>query len=345
MTTPYKPDWNSDWDNDIAHIADQLLSNRAGFLFGAGMSIPSGGIPATELAFELVLGSLYKHASKPLNPSTEESLRKVAQKFPLEAVAQGAVASLPFSDDELEQLLRTVTFKGETPEIHSGHRLLASIVAKVRLRLLFTTNWDNLLKDALGDSGAVITEQKFRDLDRKLDQGKTAVIHLHGTFEDSPLIKERDLMDADRPLFQVFVGELLSKVFVFVGYSLGDPNIRSLYHKIDQILQRKSEKLGKTTYVISPPASEADLKLSTAVWRSRHAKYIPLGAEQFFLKLHDQLTTHSLSALKDRLRTRLNVSLEDLQVKLDEIVSVFPQFENPEQVLLYLDAITRGGRT
>src|SRR5215217_5836517 len=98
MTTPYKPDWKVDWDNAIAQIAAQLLRGRAGFLFGAGMSIPSGGIPASKLAFQLIVKSLYQHEHGLLEPALEDQIKNVAQKFPLEAVAQGAVPSLPFAD-------------------------------------------------------------------------------------------------------------------------------------------------------------------------------------------------------------------------------------------------------
>lgn len=337
-------DTNAERDTHISQIASQLMKGRVGFLIGAGMSIPSGGLSGHQLAFQLVWKSLFQHHHEPLPPDFKKELEEVAAKFPLEAVAEGAIPYLGFEQWDLQELLKESVFGNKTPAINDGHRALAAIVAKLRIRMLFTTNWDELLKEALSESAETITERRFRELDKVLDIGKTAIVHLHGTFADDPLVKESDLMDPDRPLFQIFLGELMTKIFVFVGYSLGDPNIRSLYFKSADILKQRSEKLRKTTYVVAPPSSDVDRRLSEAVWRARHATYIPMSGEDFFQALYKETVTHALDGLKKRLRERLDVSAEDLQVKVDEIINVFPSFEAPEQVLFYLDAITRGSR-
>ncbi|HST52239.1 MAG TPA: SIR2 family protein [Pyrinomonadaceae bacterium] len=340
-----RDDWEIDRDTHVSQIANQLMRGRLSFLIGSGMSIPSGGISGKTLAFNLIWKSLYSQYHDPLDHVFTEELKNVADKFPLEAIAEGAMPNLSFRQRELEEFLAENVFDGKTPQLHDGHIALAALVTKLNIKTIFTTNWDDLLKQALGESGEIITEQKFRDLDHVLDSGKTAIIHLHGTFSDNPLIREEDLMDPERPLFQVLMGELLTKVFVFVGYSLSDPNIRALYYKSGNILSKRSEKLEKNTYIVAPPSNRVERRVSTEVWKERHAIYIPMGAEEFFQALYKETATHALDKLKRRLKARLNISSEDLQTKIEEIMSVFPEFEGPEQVLFYLDAITRGGRS
>jgi len=347
MTDTNVQDWVSARDEQIAQIAGQLVRGRVCFLFGAGMSQPSKGLSGSELAFELLRRGLFKKYRLPLDPDFERQLREVASRFPLEAIAEGVMHRLPFQESELEEILKTVVFRDadqQKPARHVGHDLLAAIVARFGPRTLFTTNWDLLLEEALGESGITITESNLRGIDRVYDDGNTAVIHLHGTFADNPLIREEDLMDPDRPLFQLFTSELMTKAFVFVGYSLNDFNIRALYSKARNILARRSQKLKKKTYIVSPPRDDIDRRVSSEIWAHRDAEYLPIGAEEFFQLLYSEAATNYLDDMKQQLKERLNIRLEDLQVKIDEIVRVFPDFQNPEQVVRYLDAITKGRR-
>ena len=332
-------------ENQIAHIAELLIQGRIGFLFGSGMSIPSGGIGGRELAFRLILKALYKHLHDPLEPSFEEDLKDVAQKYPLEAIAEGIVPDLPWQEIGLVELLKKGIFGDDGPKLHDGHKSLAVLVKRFNLKMLFTTNWDELLKEALGRSAEIITNEnkKYLELDQIVAQ-KTAIIHLHGTFDDHPLIRESDLMDPDQPLFQLFLSELLGKSFVFVGYSLSDQIIRALYFRAKDILVKRKDKLNKITYIVSPSSNDIEYRVSKKTWEGRGAKYIPIGAEEFFKRLYDEVMTYKVDELKKRLKQRLKVTPEELNKKVEEILAIFPDFGTPEQVLVYLDAITQRGK-
>jgi hypothetical protein len=150
-------------------------------------------------------------------------------------------------------------------------------------------------------------------------------------------------MDPERLLFQVFLSEYLSKAFVLVGYSLSDPNIRTLYHRGRDILAKR-EKFGKATYVVYPPKTKLERNVATEVWRQRGATYIPLSAVQFFEQLHRQALEVVAVEMAKKLMERLGIKERNvLDAKVQEILAVFPGFGSEEQVLLYLDAITRGG--
>lgn len=340
-------DWEREVDNSVAHIAGELAHRRIGFLFGAGMSIQSGGISGRQVAFELILRSLYKHEAdkEEVDQAVKQNIDAVASKYPLEAIASGIQSEFPFQGTELNSILKEVVFRGEAPELHAGHTDLASIMALLNTpRLLFTTNWDTLIEDALEDRAVTITHNNFRSIFKDdVLSNRIGVVHLHGTFEDDPLIEETDLMSTDRPLFSLFVAELMTKSFVFVGYSLSDPNMRALYFAVNEILMKQRVHLGKITYVVFPARNDVDRTVSAATWGARKAKYIPLPANEFFKRLHEQLEMKGIKELKEELRKRLSLTQQELDDKVNEIKSVFPDLGTNEQVLVYLDTITRGG--
>lgn len=327
----------------IAKIADQVGKGRVGFLFGAGMSIPSGGLAGQTLAQQLVRKAFLAHIRDELPPALNDAVRDIVAKYPMEAIADGAWPNLPYRTEELEDFLKGAVFP-QPPTINQGHLHLAQLAQRYNLRLLFTTNWDGLLEEALGTNAVPVTENSLHKLDRALASGDVAVVHLHGTFNDEPLICEKDLMDPTRPLFQVFLSEFLSKVFVFVGYSLSDPNIRVLYHRARQTLATR-KRLEKNTYVVYPASNETESRVAAAVWKQRDMEYIPLTAEDFFRELHKQVMEIISVRLFDKVRKRLGIAnQEDLRDNINRILAVFPGFGSDEQVLRYLDEITRGAR-
>lgn len=344
MTDPAgtRADWMEQRDNDIAQIATQLVTGRLGFLIGAGMSVPSGGIPGMALAKELLWRSLFAHKHAPLEPDFEKQLGSVSSKYPLEAIAEACSKVLAFGEHELQLLLQEVVFPGGSHR-HAGHTALAVIVNRFAVRTIYTTNWDTLLEDAIGTGVAQpITESDLRRLDKVYDSGHVAVVHLHGTFSKAPLVREPDLMDPEKPLFQLFLADLIKKAFVFVGYSLSDPNIRALYWRSRQMLSTRDQKLNKSTYVVSPAENDVERRTASAVWLERGVRYVPMAAEDFFATLQAEAATHALSVLKEELRRRLNLGPDELRKKIDQVLLSFPEFGSEDQVLFYLTAATRG---
>ena len=106
-------------------------------------------------------------------------------------------------------------------------------------------------------------------------------------------------------------------------------------------MAERTKNLHKTTFVVCPPRDEVDRLVASHVWDARNATYIPLGGEEFFDRLKHELETQALDHFKRELEKRLEVTRAELDVKIDQIVSVFPDFETREQALLYLYSITR----
>lgn len=156
-------DWENDLDNNIAHVAKELVRGRINFLFGAGMSMQSGGIPGGELAFELIRRAFYQQHDKDALPcGLEMQIRQVAERYPLEAIASGAEAMFPFQETELSGMLEQVVFDDKEPQEHQGHTDMAALVQRLGSpKLLFTTNWDTLIEKALGEIATTITNRNF----------------------------------------------------------------------------------------------------------------------------------------------------------------------------------------
>ena len=76
--------------------------------------------------------------------------------------------------------------------------------------------------------------------------------------------------------------------FVFVGYSMEDPDFKRLYfdYRSEISLRKRNEK---DTYVVSPPDNQFDYELKKAIWKTRGAVWIPLTAEDFFNSLRSVL--------------------------------------------------------
>jgi hypothetical protein len=190
-------------------------------------------------------------------------LLKLAGEFPLEAIAE-AIENMPgLGRKDLTTKLEAALFENVTQVTKSkGHELFLSICywdRKPTLKRIFTTNFDNVLEDALQGKGQGITVSnypKLRDAER---DGKIPIIHLHATLDDEKnyQITETNIFDtsyrATTGLFRAALAE--ADAFVFVGYSMGDPDFRTLYMHFREEIRIRDPGKGredKTTYLVGP---------------------------------------------------------------------------------------------
>jgi hypothetical protein len=127
-----------------------------------------------------------------------------------------------------------------TVPITENHRLLSRIPALTA----WTTNYDHLLEDAFEEAGK-LADVKISNADLAINRpGRDVVIYkMHGDAAqaaDAILIKDDyERYESTHRLFvEALKGQLVSKTFLFVGFSLTDPNI-------DYILSRVRVLLGE----------------------------------------------------------------------------------------------------
>jgi hypothetical protein len=297
-------------DQAMDKISKALYKRQADFLFGSGMSKTSNIPLGTGLAVAL-LEEFFPKAS--VSRPDETKLNGLAQKYPLEVVAE-AVKRMKGGEEKLAKVVETVLSKRQKrdDDLYNLFSSICFLEGKPLVDQIFTTNLDCLFEE---DSGKKWVPVGLGDSDqlRKANRGKIPqipVIHLHGLFGQRFIITETDIFDWEELIIkQEFKYALTqAEAFVFVGYSMSDPDIRAVYMKYRKmILARKygPENHDTAVYIVSPPDNEFDYTVGSSMWGTRGALWIPLDALSFFKKLRHFLVYESgsrgLKDLKDRL--------------------------------------------
>ncbi|PIW65689.1 MAG: hypothetical protein COW12_00575 [Candidatus Omnitrophica bacterium CG12_big_fil_rev_8_21_14_0_65_45_16] len=124
--------------------------------------------------------------------------------------------------------------------ITENHKILSGLP----ITIFWTTNYDRLIEDALNQAGKTpdvkITPE---NLAINLPKRDAVVYKMHGDINDSDRAvftkEDYENFNNDRQLFSTALqGDIVSKTFLFIGFSFSDPNI-------DYILSRIRVLLGK----------------------------------------------------------------------------------------------------
>jgi hypothetical protein len=145
-------------------------------------------------------------------------------------------------------------------------------LSKLKVNTIYTTNYDRHIELAFADSGIKVkTLVSIKDLieDDKEDF-MLEVIKFHGCIiePDSIVLTENqyyDRMELENPLDQKLRADALSNSFIFIGYSFDDPNIRYIWYKIHQQINKHISKGTATkprpSYIISFGSNEVQAKI------------------------------------------------------------------------------------
>lgn len=120
-----------------------------------------------------------------------------------------------------------------------NHKLLS----KIGISTFWTTNYDQLIEKTLEADGKTV-EKKIRneDFSRNIKKKDAIVYKMHGD-KDSPdeavLIKDDyETYQDKKELFATALrGDLLSKTFLFIGFSFDDPNLEYILGRIKVLLK------------------------------------------------------------------------------------------------------------
>ncbi len=247
------------------------------------------GIPsAWELALMLVrecerMDPSYTHEKHQYDP-----LDKVAEDFI--AVADSAPGGRGLA--QLEEILRReVTETGKRPPEpgRSSYPFIANIPwQKAKGSLIITTNWDELLEDAVvrytGQACDVIMEDTRLSRVEE-DHARIKIVKLHGTIsQPETIVVTQGDYDLKKNLKAVrlfeYVGNLLAtRTILFAGYSLRDSNFRFLYTLVEEATERTGISYTPTHYAI---LSEEPDPNDRAQWEKRGIVFLRLTAREFF---------------------------------------------------------------
>lgn len=206
-------------DAGFAELVEAAAHRRAILFAGAGLSM-SVGLPAW--------GELIDHmrAELGLEPeaAAEATYQTLAEYYRLQ---RGSIGPLRSWMDR----------KWSVSEAKVRESRIHALIVALDFPILYTTNYDNNLEVAFRAHGRDFVKiANARDVARATGAA-TQIVKLHGDFEDdaSLVIAETDYFDRlsfDSPLDIKFRADALGRTLLFVGYSMSDPNIRLLLHRL-----------------------------------------------------------------------------------------------------------------
>lgn len=341
---PDLPGLNGDkLDRAIEHIAKALSRGDAEFLFGAGMSAASGVPQGKALALELLDHFFPSKATRP----PKEELEILTTQYPFEALVQGVQVGLDDSRERLTEALKAV-IKDDIRKPSEEHRLFHQLCrwdGEQTVHRVFTTNFDTLIERQLDALAESVSEDNVGDIRRIRKAKKIPVIHLHGLLAGEYEITEKDVL---KEHFRVVANELRAALisadaFVFVGYSMSDPDFRRLYQLYrDDITLRG--KASKKTYVVMPPATPTSYRLGDVLWDSRSAVWIPLTAQAFFEKLKEAMEGHALDAIRKEICAKHSLPNTDdaFEAKVSQTMDAL-DMEKHDAIAFLLEMPSRSG--
>jgi hypothetical protein len=328
-------------DRAMSRIAKAVTDKRADFLFGAGMSVASDVPSGLRLATEL-LGLFFSDGSL-----DEARRRELAMTLPFECIAQAIERSSGKARDDLTAYLKEV-FLSRTLDINQAHRDFLSICfwdGRPMLNRIFTTNFDPLLETALGARGVRITEDNTQEIANVQRAEKLPILYLHGTLESGNYqITESDVFDRRfRALHHIFRTALNeADAFVFVGYSMSDPDFRSLYldYREEMDLRQKAKK---KAYIVAPEEDVHTYALGKGIWESREAVWLPLDAESFFSGIRSILDQRVSKEEKERIMKKYHLKDEKAFLEKVELTAQILRIEKGEAIQFLSEARTKTG--
>ncbi|OAV70512.1 hypothetical protein Barb4_01310 [Bacteroidales bacterium Barb4] len=204
-----------------------LKDNNAAVFAGAGLSKASGFVDWKGLMREIA-------ANLGLDVDQETDLIAIAQYHINERLGNRSVINQTIIDHFVKNV-----------DLTENHRILA----RLPISSYWTTNYDNLIEEAIKEAGKTPDEKKISDnLLTTLSKRDAVVYKMHGDVvqpNEAVIAKEDyETYEKKRGAYSmVLQSELLSKTFLFVGFSFDDPNLIYTLARIKNLLGEKASLL------------------------------------------------------------------------------------------------------
>ena len=210
-----------DIDRFLKDYVAALHDGDAALFVGAGLSRPSGFVDWKEL----------------LRDCAKELGLDVKREQDLVAVAQYHLNSRNRDRSRLNQIL-TNEF-GKPGLITDNHKT----IARLPIKTVWTTNFDTLLERAYDDDDVTVDVKPTDKSIARTKRGRDVVLYkMHGdiaTPEEVIICKDDyERYAREHTIFQqVLESDLVSKTFLFLGFSFTDPNLNYMLGHLRSLLQ------------------------------------------------------------------------------------------------------------
>jgi len=200
----------------IGDLVNALSENNLAIFAGAGLSIPAGYVNWKEL----------------LSPIAEGLDLDVNKETDLIALAQYHCNSNLTNRGSINQIL--VNEFSQNAKLTDNHWILA----RLPIETFWTTNYDKLLETALAEAGKTPDVKYTTNQLAYTKPKRNAVVYkMHGDVEHpSDVVLTKDDYEnyhiKMQPFLTALSGDLVSKTFLFLGFSFTDPNIDFILSRV-----------------------------------------------------------------------------------------------------------------
>lgn len=249
----------------ITNFIVEINNGDAAIFAGAGLSTPAGFVNWKDLLKDLA-------QELDLNIEKEHDLISLAQ-YHANKFKRGKI------NNKIKNEFTSLTEGSE------NHKILS----RIGISTFWTTNYDQLIEKTLEAEGKTV-ERKLRNNDFASNiKKKDAIVYkMHGD-KDSPdeaiLTKDDyETYNDKKELFSTALrGDLLSKTFLFIGFSFDDPNLEYILSRIKVLLKDNTP----THYCFFKEVAEEDF--------NNRERSVDENKEDFlYAKIKQQLKTEDL---------------------------------------------------
>lgn len=209
------------FNNSVSLLKNAINNDKLVIFAGAGVSKDSGIPLWNEL----------------LNEIKDNLNEEIIENDPLK-IAQ--ILYNEKGEKEYNDIIKKSLFKNK-----SSYNPLHEIIFELNPQHIITTNYDDFFEDIIKNKGLPFSVVS-KDIDLPYAEHKNLLIKYHGDFDNKNIIlKESDYLEFSKnnTLKEIFVKSLFSnKVILFVGYSVGDINLKLLIREIQFILTKHHQR-------------------------------------------------------------------------------------------------------
>lgn len=200
----------------IEHFTKEVMEDNAAIFAGAGLSIPAGFVDWSSL----------------LEPMAKEIGLDISKETDLVGLSQYYCNENQGNRNSINQII--LNGFSEKVEVTENHKILS----RLPIKTYWTTNYDRLIENALdGENKVADVKYTVNHLSTTKVKRDAVVYKMHGDVEhpsDAILIKDdyESYFRKMEPYITALSGDLVSKTFLFIGFSFTDPNLDYILSRV-----------------------------------------------------------------------------------------------------------------
>ncbi len=213
-------------ENLVRNFVSSMEEGDAALFIGAGMSRPSGYVDWKGLLRECA-------RELNLDLDREHDLVAVAQYY------------LNLRNRDRSRLNQIISEEFRKPGSLSPNH---EIIARLPISDIWTTNFDTLIEDALRAAKRIVdVKSRNQDISIHLKDRDAVVYKMHGDINrpDEVIISKDDYERYAKNhhiIQQALEGDLVSKTFLFLGFSFSDPNLEYMLGHLRSLLEESKRE-------------------------------------------------------------------------------------------------------